>query len=36
MEDFLSFSHDIKFTYEFAKENTPFLDLKFFCLIGNL
>ena len=28
MEDFNSVSYDIKFTYEFDKENMPFLDLE--------
>ena len=28
MEDFNSFSHGIKFSYEFDKENILFLDLK--------
>ena len=28
MEDFNSFSNDIKLTYEFDKESNTFLDLK--------
>ena len=37
MEDFNSFSHDIKFTYKFDKERISFLDLivKLFHLMVN-
>ena len=39
MEDFNSFSHDVKFTYEideFDKERISFLDLKVISFIGKL
>ena len=36
LEDFHSFSYDIKFTYEFDKESVSFLDLKVFSSNGKL
>ena len=36
MEDFNAFSYDIKFSYEFDKEFTPFLDLKVISPNGKL
>ena len=36
LEDFHSFSYDIKFTYEFDKESVSFLDLKAFSSNGKL
>ena len=36
MEDFNSFCDDIKFTYEFDKESTSFLDLKIIAYNGKV
>ena len=36
MENFNSFSHDIKFTYEFHEESMTFLDLKVISSNGTL
>ena len=36
MEDFNSFSDDIKFTYEFVKENISFFDFKVISSNGKL
>ena len=36
MEDFNSLSHDIKFAYEFDKENISYLDLQVISSNGKL